>query len=963
MKVRKVQVGSFGRFQNLSLEFGDGLNVIYGPNEAGKSTLLRFIQGMLFGLQKPGAARRQPLPELERLSPWDGSSPRGVLLYRLDSGATYRVERDFGDKGYIRVYDAATGQELTSRFRQDRRKELLFAEEQLGLTDAMFAATACIGQMEAGSLGLTQDLTARLANLAGGGQEDVSITGVIRLLDQEIARIGHPDRDSGKPLAQAIRRVVALEGQLHRATQVRDENLEHEARLRRLREEEQELAGREGEAGRRLAARRRQDLTERLRRLRALRQDLAEAESRVDSLKAWKSFPADQRDQVTALTEALTRLKREEGEAQAELESLQRRRQEAEGVLAVFQPLQALDPDLEAQVARDFGAYSAARGDAQDREARLEKLQADQESLRSRLAAFGPLAERGVEWEARLDELDERLRQNDVEQARLAQARPEAAERLRAAQAARTGRGRTAVVVALLAALAGLGVAAFLRQPLAALVALLALPLWLLIRRPSAQALKDAAEAARALEGLDEQVRQAEEAAAGLRAERESLLQQASVASAAELKARTRDCQRLLQESQTLDRERERLETDRRNIARSLQVTGSTLAEAVAAAQQVAATLSEGEVSAGLAAAAAAAGALAPDPQAIQEEHIRQFRQVWAAHSRARLALQDLERQIQQVRSRLTAGQTEMNSLQARLDGVLRAAGVATPEEYRRALQQYQAYREAEAARRTAEEVLHQALAQGDEASLEEALRELGEAPEPAPSPGQPAGPAAEADSPAEDAAELARRLDLIKAERSRKQADIRGLEERIEQAYRDLPDVGSLQAELEEARAARQALEERRWVVDQARAEIEAASEEVHREFAPRLNQAASQAIAAITGGRYGEVRVDARLGLRVVVPETGELHPVEDLSGGTLDQFYLALRLGMARLLTAGGETVPYLLDDTFVQFDDQRLVRAMGQLVELSRTNQVLLFSCHQREVDAARRYPADARIITL
>lgn len=953
MKIRKVQVGSFGRFQNLSLEFGDGLNIIYGPNEAGKSTLLRFIQGMLFGLQKPGAARRQPLPELERLSPWDGSSPRGVLLYRLDNGATYRVERDLGDKGYIRVYDAATGQELTSRFRQDRRKELLFAEEQLGLTDAMFAATACIGQMEAGRLGLTQDLTARLANLAGGGQEDVSITGVIKLLDQEIAKIGHPDRDSGKPLAQAIRRVGSLEGQLHRASQVRDENLENEARLRRLREEEQDLAAREGQAGSHLAARRRQDLTERLQRLRELRQALAEADARVSSLKAWQSFPADQRDEVTALTEALSRLAREGRESQAALETLQRRRRSAEGILTAFQPLRALDPDLEAQVARDFGAYSAAREDARDRESRLQKLQADQESLQSRLAAFGLLAERGVEWEARLDELDERLRQNDAEQARLAQSRPEAAERLRAAEAARGSRGRAANLAAALTTLLGLGLAALLRQPLLALTVLLALPLWLLLRRPLAQAAQAAAEAARALDSLDGQARQAEEAAAGLRAERESLLQQASVTSTAELKARSRECQRLLQESQSLDRERERLETDRRNIARTLQVTGGTLAEAVAAAQQVAATLPEGEVSAELAAVAAAVGAPAPDPQAIQEEHIRQFRQVWAAQSRARLALEDLDRQMQQVRSRLTAGQTELSSLQARLDGVLRAAGAATPEEYRLAFQQYQAYREAEAARHTAEEVLRQALAEGDEASLEEALRELGEAPDRAGAAGPPAG----------DTAELARRLDLLRTERSRKQAEIRGLEERIEQAYRDLPDLGVLQAELEEARAARQTLEERRWVMEQARAEIEAASEEVHREFAPRLNQAASAAISTITGGRYGEVRVDARLGLRVVVPETGELRAVEDLSGGTLDQFYLALRLGMARLLTAGGESVPYLLDDTFVQFDDQRLMRAMGHLVELSRTNQVLLFSCHQREVDAARRYPADARIITL
>ena len=79
MKLQRAQVTAFGRFQNLSLDFAPGLNVIYGHNEAGKSTLLHFLRGMLFGLQKPGAQKRLPLPELDRLKPWNGTAPRGTL--------------------------------------------------------------------------------------------------------------------------------------------------------------------------------------------------------------------------------------------------------------------------------------------------------------------------------------------------------------------------------------------------------------------------------------------------------------------------------------------------------------------------------------------------------------------------------------------------------------------------------------------------------------------------------------------------------------------------------------------------------------------------------------------------------------------------------------------------------------------------------------------------------------------
>ena len=49
MIIKKINVKSFGKLKNKEIELKDGLNIIYGENESGKSTTMAFIKSMLFG--------------------------------------------------------------------------------------------------------------------------------------------------------------------------------------------------------------------------------------------------------------------------------------------------------------------------------------------------------------------------------------------------------------------------------------------------------------------------------------------------------------------------------------------------------------------------------------------------------------------------------------------------------------------------------------------------------------------------------------------------------------------------------------------------------------------------------------------------------------------------------------------------------------------------------------------------
>src|SRR5699024_8242089 len=78
--------------------------------------------------------------------------------------------------------------------------------------------------------------------------------------------------------------------------------------------------------------------------------------------------------------------------------------------------------------------------------------------------------------------------------------------------------------------------------------------------------------------------------------------------------------------------------------------------------------------------------------------------------------------------------------------------------------------------------------------------------------------------------------------------------------------------------------------------------------------------------------------------------------LSQGTADQLYLAVRLAICEMVLPAEKAVPLVLDDALTSFDDARCAAALDVLMELSRTRQILLFTCQEREGAYLRRaYP--------
>lgn len=135
MKIKNLFIGNFGKLKDREFDFSDKLNIIYGRNEAGKSTLSAYIKYMLYGFSAR-QGRSVDSNDKTKYMPWDAEVMSGSAVLENDSGL-YRIERKTGSKNTVKVTDK-------------NGKELLFGkepgEEFFGLDEAAFTKMAYIRQ-------------------------------------------------------------------------------------------------------------------------------------------------------------------------------------------------------------------------------------------------------------------------------------------------------------------------------------------------------------------------------------------------------------------------------------------------------------------------------------------------------------------------------------------------------------------------------------------------------------------------------------------------------------------------------------------------------------------------------------------------------------------------------------------------------------------------------------------------
>ena len=208
MQIKEADIFQFGKLQNKNISFEPGMNVIYGKNEAGKSTLHSFLCAMLFGMEK-GRGRSSVTDAYSQYEPWHAPSfYAGALKFTVGQQKFY-LERNFYSK------------EKTDYL----RNELDGEELSVGFGDL----TMLLGGVSKDSYASTYDITQTGA--ATGNQ-------MVKILAEYLAQASDGS-DSSVTVAEAAASLNARKRELQQEQRRADE--EREARLKELRLEKELL--------------------------------------------------------------------------------------------------------------------------------------------------------------------------------------------------------------------------------------------------------------------------------------------------------------------------------------------------------------------------------------------------------------------------------------------------------------------------------------------------------------------------------------------------------------------------------------------------------------------------------------------------------------------------------------------------------------------------------------------------
>lgn len=953
MKWKRIYFRGFGRWVDREFQFREGLNLIEAPNESGKSTLVRGLTALMYGGKKGGLIRRVREDWLDEYKPWIGDDYGGEVdftvgerEYRLIRSLHWKEERE-------QLVDPRTGRDLTRDFPMDKRKDRNLLEGLTGLSRGLFLR---VTHIRSESLAKDHQVVDKIRQLVHQGEE-MNVRPALERLEEESQRIGKSAASKSKPYGAVVAQRTELEAEVAALRKTYQIIREDQARLSGMKVELGALAGKKEHFTRQVTdlrkaldrAKEREAQLERLKHLEYKRERWTELKEKVTRLETerqdvkpphllspeeaeelrdlidGRNRPEDRADIIEERLQALSEEIKDWNDKEKVLlnldESLLRKHiSHLEEACRLKKRLES--PDLHGTV------DDRVKGIQMEKDyRRLTGLRHQEEKLRGER---GKLEDRRRNLRMRLDLIEREKFLTQVVDAQI----PPARSSFRWLWLTGGGIAFFLLTVFLLPGLSLLGpvfsIFAFYRY-------------W-------------------RLRAVDHQVRQEwEERHQGLKRERESARQE---------RKELEEGGESLHDPEAL---RERLTETEKVLNEVHQALAVVLQEQdnLLNRWKAGSTVDLGRlVDRQLQKIREREEARQKDRENRERlEEIRREVEEWATKFQERLGsfdyrlwleeLTSIGEEAQKARETLQRMKLESTTLEKELhrlipemehrsrqrahwkrklrseDPELWMEWILASEHVRRLDEQV------ETARQELEKESERKEEEGWDRELE-TLRELLNRNEE-----EMGETVADIDLTLR---EREGQLESVSREHRKKETIVLQLEERLRTLLSGAPPLAERETLLEECRVEQEELEREQAVLKTAKEVLEEATRELREDLSPRLTPHASRWIGKVTGDRYQDLLIDPAegIGLSVFVPETGERQPIDRLSRGTVDQMYFAMRLALIRFFSEHGNlSLPLILDDSLVHFDEGRLRESLRILGELAAEHQVILCTCQSRE----------------
>ncbi len=196
MRINYLKINNFGKINNKEINLDKKINLIYGKNESGKSTLLNFIVNILYGISKNKNGKE--ISNYDKYSPWNLEEFSGKIIYELDNNNKFEIFRDFNKKN-PKIFNENM-EEISKDFNIHKTKGNEFFYEQTQIDENLFLKTAVVEQTDT-MLEKEQEkeLIQKLTNLVSTGSDNLSYKKIIDKLNKKIVDEIGTERTIEKP--------------------------------------------------------------------------------------------------------------------------------------------------------------------------------------------------------------------------------------------------------------------------------------------------------------------------------------------------------------------------------------------------------------------------------------------------------------------------------------------------------------------------------------------------------------------------------------------------------------------------------------------------------------------------------------------------------------------------------------------------------------------------------------------
>ena len=197
MEINLLKINGFGKIKNKEIKLNKKINIIYGKNEQGKTTTLKFLNAMLFGASKNKNGKE--ISDFEKYKPWENNEYSGKIIYTLKSGEQFEVYREFNKKN-PKIFNSSH-EDISKDFSIDKNKGSQFFEEQTRIDENTFNSSTLIEQKE---ILLDQadrrNIIQKISNLFTTGEENISYKKTMDKLNKKYIEEVGTDRTTDRPI-------------------------------------------------------------------------------------------------------------------------------------------------------------------------------------------------------------------------------------------------------------------------------------------------------------------------------------------------------------------------------------------------------------------------------------------------------------------------------------------------------------------------------------------------------------------------------------------------------------------------------------------------------------------------------------------------------------------------------------------------------------------------------------------